>query len=98
VLLVLEGWLLDEVSVAMLDDPLEAGEATVIDVVRDAVLVADVVVVSDIVKTDVAVHIGQSLAVASGMPSMLPVVYATILRYMLDANQYSAQTILVTGF
>jgi hypothetical protein len=56
-LLVLDGWLLDEVSVAMLDDPLEAGEATVPDEVRDAVLVADVVVVSDTVKTDVAVHI-----------------------------------------
>jgi membrane protein implicated in regulation of membrane protease activity len=38
----------------MLDDPLEPGEATVVDVVKDALLV---VVVSDIVKTDVAVHI-----------------------------------------
>jgi hypothetical protein len=54
---VLEGWLLDEVWAAvgaMLDDPLEPGEATVVDVVKDALLV---VVVSDIVKTDVAVHI-----------------------------------------
>jgi hypothetical protein len=42
----------------MLDDPLEPGEATVVDVVKDAVLV---VVVSDILRTDVAVHISGRL-------------------------------------
>jgi hypothetical protein len=58
---VVEGWLLDEVCVAvgaMLDDPLEPGETTVDDVVEDAVLV---VVLSEIVKVDVAVRISDRL-------------------------------------
>lgn len=42
----------------MLDDPLEPGEATVVDVVTDAVLV---VVAPNIVKTDVDVHISGRL-------------------------------------
>jgi hypothetical protein len=62
--LVLDGWFLGEASVAvgvLLDGPFDAGEAAVNDVVKDDVLVPCVVVVSDIVRTDVAVHISGQL-------------------------------------